>query len=112
MSNDTNQGWAPRAMTITVIDKGQSHQVSNVDPWVEERKALIRQGHDLVKDYDGNPRSLYPQHRPLVAIARRLAEIKVIFDTYNRERNRHADANITALVTYFTDPKTLEGIDA
>ena len=111
MSDDTNQGWAPRAMTITVIDKGQSHQVSNVDPWVEERKTLLRQGHDLVNDYDGNPRSLYPQHNTLVTIAKRLAEIKVIFDTYNRERNRQADANITALATYFTDPKTLEGID-
>lgn len=111
MSGDTNHGWAPRRMTITVIDKGQSHEVTNVDRWVEERKALLRQGHDLVKKYDGNPRSLYPQHGTLVTIAKRLAEIKVIFDTYNRERNRHADANITALVTYFTDPKTLEGID-
>lgn len=111
MSDDTNQGWAPRAMMITVIDKGQSHHVSNVDRWVEEYKALVREGHDLVKNYDGNPRTLYPQHGRLVTIAKRIAEIKAIFDTYNRERNRHADANITALVSYFTDPKTLEGID-
>ena len=43
--------------------------------------------------------------------ARRLAEIKVIFDTFNRERNRHIDANITALVDYLSDPKTMDGID-
>ncbi len=111
MSDDTSQGSAPRAMTITVIDKGQSLQVSNVDPWIEERKLLLRRARDIVKDYDGNPSSLYPQHGTLVTIARRIAQIKVIFDTYNSERNRHADANITALVAYFTDPKTLEGID-
>jgi hypothetical protein len=110
MSDDTDRGSAPRRMTIIVTDKGQSHEVTNVDRWIEERKTLLRQGLDLVKDYDGNPRSLYPQHGTLVTIARRLAEIKVIFDTYNRERNRHADANITALVAYFTDPRTLEGI--
>jgi hypothetical protein len=57
------------------------------------------------------PPSLYPQYGKLVGIARRLAEIKVIFDTYSRERNRHADVNITALVDYFRDPKTMEGVD-
>lgn len=111
MSDATNVGWAPRRMTITVIDKGQSYEVSNVDRWVEERRTLLRQGRDLVKDYNGIPQSLYPQHATLVTIARRLAEIKVIFDTYNRECNRHADANIAALVAYFTDPKTVKGID-
>lgn len=76
-------------MTIIVTDRGKSYEVSDVDRWVEERKALLRQGRDLVKGYDGNPRLLYPHYGTLVTIVRRLAEIKVIFDTYNRERNRH-----------------------
>ena len=31
MSDDTASGGAPRRMTITITDKGQSHEVSNVD---------------------------------------------------------------------------------
>jgi len=98
-------------MSITIADKGETLQVDSVAKWVEERKQLLCQARDLIKDYDGRPPSLYPQYGKLVGIARRLAEIKVIFDIYTRERNRHADANITALVAYFTDPKTLDGID-
>ena len=108
---DNTQSSAPRPMTITVTDKGQTLQVANVAQWIEERKQLLRRAREIVKDYEGNPPSLYPQHGTLVDIARRLAQIKVIFDTYNRERNRHADANIIALVDYFRDPKTMEGID-
>ena len=111
MTDTTVQGWASRPMTITIVDRGQTLQVTNVDPWIEERKRLLRAAREIVKGYDGNPPSLYPQYGELVRIARRLAEIKVIFDTYNRERNRHADANIATLVTYFDDPKTMEGID-
>ncbi|KQN76535.1 hypothetical protein [Sphingomonas sp. Leaf62] len=109
--SDANQGWAPRPMSITIVDKGETLQVDNVAKWVEERKQLLRQARDLIKDYDARPPSLYPQYGKLVGIVRRLAEIKVIFDIYTRERNRHVDANIIALVAYFTDPKTLDGID-
>ena len=42
---------------------------------------------------------------------RQLSEIEIIFDQFNRERLRQADANIALLVRYFSDPKTLEGID-
>ena len=111
MSDDANPGWAPHPMTITIVDKGQSFEVTNVDRWVEERKTLLRQGHHIVKHYDGRPQSLYAQHGTLVTIAARLAAIKLVFDTYNNERNRRADANIIALVDYFRDPKTLEGLD-
>ena len=109
--NDTTQPWAPRPMTIAIIDKGQSLQISNVDPWIEERKQLLRRARDIVKDYDGNPASLYPQHAELVGIATRLAQIKAIFDTFNRGRRRYADANIVVLVEHFRDPKTMEGVD-
>lgn len=111
MSNVTTSGGAPRVMTIIISDKGQSHEVSSVDRWVEERKQLVRQGRDLIKGYDGNPRSLYRHYGTLVTIARRLAEIKAIFDTYNRERNRYIDANISAIVAHLNDPATLAGID-
>lgn len=108
---DSTQTWAPRPMTITITDKGQTLQVTNVDQWIEERKQLLRRARDIIKGYDGNPPSLYSQHGTLVSIATRLAQIKVIFDTFNRGRAHHADANITALVEYFRDPKTMEGID-
>lgn len=108
---DSTQNWAPRPMTITVTDKGQTLQITNVDPWIEERKQLLRRARDLIKNYDGHPPSLYPQHGELVRIATRLAQIKVIFDTFNRGRAHHADANIIALVGYFRDPKTMEGVD-
>ena len=111
MTDSTAPSSATRPMTITIVDKGQTLQVANVDPWVEERKLLLRRARDIIKDYDGNPRTLYPQYGDLVRTARRLAEIKVIFDTFNRERNRHIDANITALVDYLSDPKTMDGID-
>lgn len=111
MSDDTALGGAPRRMTIIITDKGQSHEVSNVDRWVEERRQLVRQGRGLIKGYDGNPRSLYRHYDVLVTIARRLAEIKVIFGTYNRERNRHMDANISAIVAHLNDPATLADLD-
>lgn len=111
MSNDTASGGALRRMTIIITDKGQSYEVSNVDRWVEERKQLVRQGRDITKNHNDNPRSLYPKYGELVTIVRRLAEIKVIFDTYNRERNRYIDANITAIVAHLNDPATLADID-
>lgn len=111
MTDTAKPTWASRPMTITIVDKGQTLQVTNVDQWIEERKQLLRRAREILKDYDGNPPSLYPQYGELVRIARRLAEIKVIFDTYNSERNRHADANIIELVAFYSDPKTLEGID-
>lgn len=109
--NDITQPWAPRPMTITVIDKGQTLQISNVDPWIEERKQLLRRAREIVNDYDGNPASLYSRHGELVSIATRLAQIKVIFDTFNRGRLRFAGANIVVLVEHFRDPKTMEGVD-
>lgn len=111
MTDGTSQTWASRPMTITIVDKGETLQVANVDPWIEERKRLLRRAREIVKDYDGNPPSLYSQYGELVRITRRLAEIKVIFDSYNSERKRHADADITRVVAYFNDPKTMEGID-
>ncbi|URW74837.1 hypothetical protein M9980_09685 [Sphingomonas donggukensis] len=110
-TDTTSQTSASRPMMINIVDKGQTLQVTNVDPWIEERKQLLRRAREIVKSYDGNPSSLYPQYGELVRIMRRLAEIKVIFDTYNRERNRHADANITAIVEFLNDPKTMEGVD-
>ena len=111
MADSISQIWSPLPMVITVTDTGQSLQVSNVDRWIEERKQLLRRARDLIKNYDGNPRSLYSHHGELMRIATRLAQIKVIFDTYNHGRARHADANIIALVEYINDPKTMEGVD-
>ena len=54
---------------------------------------------------------MYRHYDALVTIARRLAEIKVIFNTYNRERNRHMDANITSIVAHLNDPATLADLD-
>lgn len=111
MTGDADHKSAPRCATITIVDKGVPQFVINVDRWVQERKNLLRKGRDIIKGYDGNPSSLYSQHDDLVAIATRLSELKVIFDTYNRERNRRIDANITAIVAHLIDPKTMEGID-
>lgn len=111
MTDTTNLPWTPQPMKITVIDKGQQLQVSNVDTWVAERKQLLRRAREIMGEHDGTPTSLYEHYGALVDITARLAQIKVIFDEFNRERHRHADANIAALVVYFNDPKTMEGID-
>lgn len=108
---ETIQPWALQPMKIMITDKGRTLEVSNVQPWIDERKQLLKRGRDIVADYDGNPVPLYKHHASLIDIVTRLAAIKVIFDEFNRQRARHADANIAALVEHFRDPKTLEGID-
>lgn len=106
-----DKSWSMRPMVVTVTDKGETFQVADVQPWIDERKQLLRRVRDILTAHDGTPASLYRHHGTLVGIASRLAEIKQIFDTFTRERTRHADANITALMAFFSDPKTLEGID-
>jgi len=109
MAND--KPWALRPMVVTITDKGETFQVNNVQRWIDERKQLLRRARDILTAYDGTPASLYRQHGILVDIVVRLAEIQQIFDTFNRERTRHGDANITAMVAFLRDPKTMEGID-
>jgi hypothetical protein len=111
MVDDANQPSSVRPMVITITDKGKVLQVSDVQLWIDEHKTLLRRAREIMTAYDGTPASLYKQHGTLVAIATRVAEIKQIFDTFRRERNRHGDANITALVKYFSDPKNMEGVD-
>jgi len=111
MADSTNEPWALQPMTVTITDDGKTVTVNDVQRWVEERKKLLRQARDILKEHNGSPVSLYPHHATLVRIARRLQQIRVIFETFNRERNRHADANIRSLVAYFSDPKTMAGID-
>lgn len=111
MMDDIEKPWSSRPMTITIFDKGHTMHVSSVDHWIEERKGLLRTGRKIVEAYDGKPQSLYPQHGKMVAIVRRLAEIKVIFETFNGERDRYADRNIDNLVSFFNDPKNAEGVD-
>ena len=88
-----------------------AHQVADVQRWIDERKQLLRRAREIMTAYDGTPASLYRHHGTLVGIASRLAEIKQIFDTFRDQRTRHADANIDALVRFFSDPTTLEGVD-
>ena len=109
MTDTIHQTGAARPTTITVVDKNQTLQVTNVDQWIEERKQLLRHARAIVKDYDGNASLLRPQYDELVRTMRRLAEIKVIFDTYTNERNRHIDANITVMVTFLNDPQNNGG---
>jgi hypothetical protein len=106
-----DQPWSMRPMVVTVTDKGEAFQVADVQRWTDERKQLLRQAQEIMTAYNGTPASLYRHYARLVGIASRLAEVKQIFDAFERERTKHADANITALVTYFSDPKTMEGID-
>ena len=103
--------WSMRPMIVAITDKGKTFQVADVQSWVDERKQLLRQAREIMTAHNGTPASLYRHYAKLVGIASRLAEIKQIFDAFERERLRHADANITALVAFFSDPKTLEGID-
>lgn len=103
--------WSMRPMVVTVTDKGETHQVTDVQRWIDERKQLLRRAREIMTAYDGTTASLYRHYATLVAIASRLAEIKQIFDTFIDARTRHGDANITALVAYFSDPETVEGID-
>lgn len=103
--------WALKPMVVTITDKGETFQVTDVQRWIDERKTLLRRVREIMTDYNGKPESLYRHYGTLVSITSRLAEIKQIFDTFTRERTRHADANIAALVAFFSDPKTMEGID-
>ncbi len=106
-----DQPWSMRPMVVTVTDKGEAFQVADVQRWIDERKQLLRRAREIMTAYDGTPASLYRHYATLVGVASRLAEIKQIFDAFERERTRRADANLTALVTYFSDPNTMEGID-
>ncbi|HEX8486545.1 MAG TPA: hypothetical protein VF643_14330 [Sphingomonas sp.] len=98
-------------MKITIADKGQTVEVADVQRWIDERKQLLRKARELLSGYDGKPASLRPHHGTLVGTARRLSEIAMIFERFNQERMRYADANIVALVKYFEDPRTMEGVD-
>lgn len=108
---DDDKPWTPQPMEITITDKGQTMTVANVDRWIEERKQLLRRARDILREFDGTPRSLYKHHGTLIDITRRIAQIKAIFDLFNRERTRHADANIMAMVAFYQDSRTMEGID-
>lgn len=98
-------------MILTITDKGETLQVSDVQRWIDERKALLRDARNRMQDWNGKPVSLYKHYGSLIRISQRLAEIKVIFDQFNAERARRADANIIALAAYFSDPETMAGID-
>lgn len=86
-------------------------EVADVQRWVDERKKLLRQARDIVAEYNGNPAPLYKHYSTLIDITRRLAAIKVIFEEFKRQRARHADENIVALVNFYRDPQTMEGVD-
>lgn len=109
--SDSTKKWAPRPMTITITDKGQSLEVTNVDKWVEEAEELRRRGRAIVSNYDGNPPSLYSQYGVLAGIVARLAQIRVIIETFKRARVRYADDGIVAMVKYFSDTETTGGFD-
>ncbi|WP_333882806.1 hypothetical protein [Sphingobium yanoikuyae] len=111
MSNEKKPGWALQPISVTIADGDETFSVSDVDLWIAERKRLLRQARDIVSQHDGTAVSLYPHHARLIGIVCRLEEIRVIFDTFRRERYRHADANITALVAHFSDPEVMAGID-
>lgn len=111
MVDSANQSWALQPLIVTVTDEGRTFTVGDVQRWDDERKKLLRQARDILEAHNGSPVSLYSHYGSLVSIARRLDQIRVIFEAFNRERNRHADANIRALVAYFSDPKTMAGID-
>jgi len=111
MTVSNTQPWAARPMEFTVTDKGQQFEVSDVQRWIDERKQLLTRAREIIGEYDGAAPSLYKHHGTLVGIVGRLAQINVIFDEYNRQRMLHANANIDAMVKFFGDPKTMEGID-
>lgn len=111
MTDIDGQPWAPQPMKITITDKGETLEVADAQRWVDERKRLLRQARDIVAVYDGNPAPLYKHHATLIDITKRLAAIKVIFEEFKRQRARHADANIVALVNFYRDPQTMEGVD-
>lgn len=111
MADESGKPWALKPMVVRVTDKGDTFEINDVQRWIDERKTLLRRARDILAAYDGTPVSIYKQYWKLIEIAGRLAEIKQIFDAFERERARRVDANITALVTYFSDPKTMEGID-
>lgn len=108
---ETPKPGALKPMRLTVVDKGETLQISDVQRWVDERKILLRDARQRMQDWNGKPSSLYKQHGNLVRIAQRLAEIKAIFDQFKAERDRRANDNIIALVAYFSDPETMAGID-
>ena len=111
MANESGKPWALKPMVVRVTDKGHTFEVTDVQRWIDERKQLLRRAREIMTAYNGTPASLYRHYATLVEIASRLAEIKEIFDTFTDERTRHADANLTALVAFLSDPKTMEGID-
>lgn len=111
MTDTANLTWAPQPMKITVIDNGQQLEVADVQRWIDERKQLLQLARDILGEYDGKPPSLYKHHAALVTTVGRLAQLNVIFDEFNRQRMQHADANIDAMVRYFSDPKTMEGVN-
>ena len=111
MPDPNGQSWALQPMKIIITDKGETFEVSDVQRWIDERKQLLRAARDLLSSYNGDPAPFRPHHGSLVGTARRLSEIAAIFKRFNQERARYADANIALLVRYFSDPKTLEGID-
>lgn len=111
MADSPTNPWAMQPMTVIVTDQGRTVSVNDVQQWVEERKTLLQQARDILKKHNGSPASLYPHYGALIRIAKRLDQIRLIFEAFNEERTRHADANIRALVAYFSDPKTMDGID-
>ncbi len=111
MVEGTNQSRMMRPMAVTITDQGRTVTVGDVQQWVDERKTLLKQARDIVKKFNGSPASLYSDYGVLIGIARRIEQIRLIFKVFDEERTRHADANITALVAYFSDPETMEGID-
>ncbi|MDE1914893.1 MAG: hypothetical protein KGJ57_00090 [Sphingomonadales bacterium] len=111
MADNTNQPWALRPATFTIIDKGETLTVNDVQRWVEERKQLLKRARAILDKYNGKLASLYPHYAALISIVLRLEELRLIFVSFNQQRNLHADANITAMMAYFNDPKNLEGID-
>lgn len=111
MPDGTNQPGAMQPMTVTVTDQGRTVTVNDVQQWVEERKTLLRQARDILKKHNGSPASLYPHYGALIRIVKRLDQIRLIFAAFDEERTRHADANIRAMVAFFSNPETMDGID-
>lgn len=106
-----SQPWALQPMKIIITDKGQTLEVADAQRCIDERKQLLRAARDLLSAFDGDPAPFRKHHATLVGTARRLSEIAAIFERFNHERMRYADANIVALAKYFQNPETLEGID-
>lgn len=94
-------------MRITITDKGQTQEVSDVNPWVAEKKELLKKAEQLLDGYDDKPASLRKHYHILQAIVMRLSEIKAIFDQYNAKRLEYADANLGVMIAHLK--KELKG---